>query len=345
MNAQLAPQLWDEHSTDCLASEEKRMASHPSIEEDGSSAAGDEKSIVVLATSELTPLSEVSPSTLDGIIQTLAGKSDWLQLHEAILLLRRVVVHHRELVKTQHVDVFLRPLALESDSLRSTPAKNALLACAECFEFLPRSVLERSLLTGNRPEILDVLLRRSVCEKKFLRDAAAFAVQKLANHLAGLPLLLAVAKYGSNKNAKLCGIAAWAISLSLQRLQQQQLEAGTDIRQSLTHKGGESLRVVYRALAVFRESKDASARAEATTSFQRLGELLGREALESGLKDALSGAGQTGVVARILKDAFVMAKSGKPRLVRTGSLRERMVKDATVGAGGQRTEAIVRVGN
>ncbi|EGZ14416.1 hypothetical protein PHYSODRAFT_509667 [Phytophthora sojae] len=270
--------------------EEQRQ---PSLPADSGSDTVQVADVVVLSTEELTPVPEASSASVDDSVHILTKTTtDWLQLYEAVVMLRRIVVHHSEAITTKHVEEFLRPLALECDSLRSTPSKNGLLACAECFRFLPRSVLERPLLGGAHPEVLDVLLRRSVCEKKFLRDAAATAAEELAAHLAGLPLLAAAARYGTNKNGKLCGTAAKIIALS-----------------------SESLRSVYRALAAFRESKDGTARAEATASFQRLGELLGAQELELGLKDALPGAGQAGVVARILKDAFPRTNVAKAREV------------------------------
>ncbi|KAF1775148.1 Armadillo-type fold [Phytophthora cactorum] len=294
---------------DYLEVDEHRGASLPNDE------VVDDKNVVVLTTEELTPVPDVTNDTVDDVVHVLTKSSDWQQLYEAVVMLRRVVVHHTHVITTKQVEELLRPLALGCDSLRSAPSKNALLACAECFEFLPRSTQERALLGGARPEMIDVLLRRSVCEKKFLRDAALIAAQKLATHLAGMPLLAAVARYGTNKNGKLCGTAAKVIELTLERLLQDQ--------QTLSHKGNESLKSVYRALAAFRESKDATARTEATTSFQRLGELLGTQALESGLKDALPGPGQAAVVARILKDASAKSSATKPR-AQVRSLRDRV---------------------
>ncbi|KAG7387467.1 hypothetical protein PHYPSEUDO_014115 [Phytophthora pseudosyringae] len=309
---------------DCTAMEEQREASLP---DDEAVAAADDKSLVVLSTDELTPVPDVSSATMDDIAHVLTKTLDWLELYEAVVMLRRVVVHHGEVITTKQVEELLRPLALECDSLRSAPAKNGLLACAECFEFLPRSILERPLLGGAHPQVVDVVLRRSVCEKKFLRDAASIAAQKLAAHLAGMPLLAAAARYGANKNGKVCGMAAKVIAWGLERLLQDQ--------QTLTSKGG-SLKAVYRALAAFRESRDGTARAEATTGFERLGALLGSQELELGLKDALPGAGQAGVIARILKDAFPRSNAAKAR-PRVGTLRDRVRQDTNARTGAMTT--------
>ncbi|ETK77236.1 hypothetical protein L915_16480 [Phytophthora nicotianae] len=305
---------------DCLEVEHRQA----SLPDDEAAEVVDDKNVVVLATNELTPVPDVTSVAVDDAVHVLTKSSDWQQLYEAVVMLRRVVVHHSQVITTKQVEELLRPLALECDSLRSAPSKNALLACAECFEFLPRSIQERALLGGARPEMIDVLLRRSVCEKKFLRDAALIAVQKLATHLAGMPLLAAVARYGTNKNGKLCGTAAKIIALSLDRLLKDQ--------QTLPHKGCEPLKAVYRALAAFRESKDATARIEATTSFQRLSELLGTQALESSLKEALPGAGQAGVIARILKDASAKTGVTKPR-AQVRSLRDRVRQDTNSRTG------------
>jgi len=137
-----------------------------------------------------------------------------------------------------------------------------------------------------------------------------------------------VARYGTNKNAKVCGAAAKLMAAGLLRLQQ---EPADESRQAFTCKS-EASRAVYRALAAFRESKDGTARTEATASFRRLGELLGPGQLELGLKDALPGAGHAGVVARILKDASPRTNAVQPR-ARTGSLRDRMRQDATARTG------------
>ncbi|KAH7491428.1 hypothetical protein KRP22_004827 [Phytophthora ramorum] len=300
--------------------DERREASLP-VDGDENVPVADDKSAVVLTTEELTPLAEVSSVSVDDIVHILAKSTDWLQLYDAVVTLRRVIVHHSEVISSKHIEELLRPLALECDSLRSSPSKNGLLACAECFQFLPRSMLERQLFGSAHPEVFDVLLRRSVCEKKFLRDAAAIAVDQLATHLTGLPLLAAAARYGTNKNGKLCGTAAKTIALSLLRLKQDQDGGG----QVLALKG-EPLRAVYRALAAFRESKDGTARAEATASFQRLGELLGPEELALGLKGAMPGAGQAGIVARILKDASPKSNASKAR-PRNGTLRDRVRQD------------------
>lgn len=295
------------YSEDWLEVEEQREASLPDV---------DDKNIVVLCTNELAPVLNVTSNLVDGLIHILITSTEWQELYEAMVMLRRVMVHHNEVITSNHVEKFVQPLAIASNSLRSAPSKNGLLACAECLEFVPRLVQERALLGGASFEMLDVLLRRSVCEKKFLRDAAQNAVQKLATHLAGLPLLAAVARYGSNKNGKLCGVAATIIARSLERLVQT--------HQTLSYTSSGSLDTVFRALAAFRESKDASARLGASTSFQHLSVLVGGvQALERGLRDALTGAKEAGLIACIMKDASTAGRRGKAGL-ETRSLRKRI---------------------
>ncbi|OWZ07563.1 hypothetical protein PHMEG_00020026, partial [Phytophthora megakarya] len=92
---------------DYVGTEEQREASLP---EDGSVAVVDDKSAVVTLTEDLTPVPDVSSAMVDDIVHVLAKTSDWLQLYEAVLKLRRIVVHHSEVFTTKQVEECLRPL-------------------------------------------------------------------------------------------------------------------------------------------------------------------------------------------------------------------------------------------
>lgn len=240
---------------------------------------------------------------------------------QSIIMIRRVVVHRPLAVPDASVGVMLQSLTVAGDDLRSALVKNALLALAECFEYLGRGRLEP--LVARNPEMLDMLLRRSVCEKKFLRDAAVYAVQRLVQHLACLPLVERAASYATNKNARLCANAAKIIASSLTRLTQE--EANGPIAALAQSENAEAVHVVYRALTVFREGKDSSARTQATLSFKLIGEFVGREQFEGGLKASLSRTNQQHMAARILKEVFPSAAGNDAgSQVRRGSLRDRM---------------------
>lgn len=235
------------------------------------------------------------------------------------MTLRRLIVHHSSVVEEDHVDAFLDFLILGCDNLRSALSKNALLAFAECFEFLssnPRQS-EKFLSHG---VLLDVLLRRSACEKKFLRDAAAIAVEQLVHYLASWQLMKSAGAYAKNKNGRLCGNAARVVSSSLTRLHKQHNES---IARMFAIDDGKQVRAICQALATFRGAKDKAARNESARSFRLLGEAVGKDAFEflvkSALKDQLA-------ASRIVNEVFpVSSGAADQSKARRGSLRERML--------------------
>lgn len=216
------------------------------------------------------------------------------------------------------VTALLSQLTLASDDLRSALVRNALLALAECFARLPREQVEPHL-AGDQA-LLDMLLRRCVCEKKFLRDAALLAVDQLVQHLAGVALMAGAAQFAASKNARLCGCAAGIIATSLERLVQGR--DGSDAALVAPPR-------VFQALAALREAKGSAARAQAATSFKLLAKLMGPEQFEAGLVAAL-GANAKLAVARITKEAYPSASSASTteNPVRRGSLRDRVLLES-----------------
>lgn len=238
------------------------------------------------------------------------------------MALRRVIVHHTSVIDDHHVDSFLNHLILGCDNLRSALSNNSLLAFAECFEWLGAAT-HRDKFLGHGA-LLDVLLRRASCEKKFLRDAAAYAVQQMVAFLASWQLIKSAGAYAKTKNGRLCGNAARVVSSSLLRLQKQQTKS---IGHMVTLDEGKHMRQICQALAGFHGSKDKRARLEASASFKVLGDELGQEKLEallrSSLKDQLS-------ANRIAKEAFPLKESDASHSKgRRGSLRERILLEAS----------------
>lgn len=233
-----------------------------------------------------------------------------------------MIVHHTSVIRDHHVDAFLDRLILGCDNLRSALSKNSLLAFAECFEWLSTATQREKFLSHGA--LLDTLLRRASCEKKFLRDAAACAVQQMVAFLASWPLITSAGAYAKTKNGRLCGNAARVVSSSLLRLQKQQSTSSEQLF-TLDDDGKQYLKQICQALAGFHGSKDKRARLEASASFKVLGDELGQEKLEvllkSALKDPLS-------ANRILKEVFP-PKDASHNKGRRGSLRERMLLEAS----------------
>jgi hypothetical protein len=237
---------------------------------------------------------------------------------QAIVSLRRLIVHHAFVVKDHYADEFTDLLLLGCDNLRSALSKNALLAFAECFEYLS-SDSTLSLKFLKHPALLDVLLRRASCEKKFLRDAATYAVEQMVHYLASWQLIKNAGAFAKNKNARLCGNAAKVVSSSLQRLKDQHNE---NIERILHMDGSKHMVAICQALATFRGAKDKTARNESAKCFALLGEAMGKDALDTVLSGALK---DPLTVSRIVNEVFPVPIGADHSKARRGSLRERML--------------------
>ncbi|TYZ57955.1 hypothetical protein PybrP1_002024 [[Pythium] brassicae (nom. inval.)] len=311
--------------------DEKRMAVPVGDDELGGDdwrVVEDDKSVVVLSMDELLPFDDDDggehhdarcKERLVRAIQDMREQEDWLVQHEATVVLRRIVVRHTHVIEAPHIDAFLGRLVLGCDNLRSALSKNSLLALAECFEFLGATQADKFLSQG---AVLETLLRRSACEKKFLRDAAAFAVQQMVAYLASWQLVSSAGAFASTKSGRLCGNAARVVSSSLLRLQARK---DGSITRLCEVEDGKPMRTVCHALAVFHGAKDKRARLEAAAAFKVLGEELGEERFEAAVKRALK---DPLAAARIAKDVFPPPAAAGANKARRGSLRERILLDA-----------------
>ncbi|TMW58963.1 hypothetical protein Poli38472_007108 [Pythium oligandrum] len=310
--------------------EEKRCATPV---EEQAAAVEDDRSVVILTTNELEPLENPSVEVIALAMQQLQCSDDWLVQHEAITQLRRAIVHHMSsrLTDEEYVCAFVPLLATACDNLRSALAKNALLALSECFEYLGFARLQSFLVvstavrrrsscnavSSSEPALLlDVLLRKSTCEKRFLRDAALEAVDQLIQYLASPELIACAAPYATNKNAKVVAIASKIISQSFRRL------SPSDLARFTTQEA--SLQVILAALARFRAGKESTARSESLVCLKMLGESIGNAKMEAALQLALGSDAHT--ITSILSEVFPSSKKPVSADVgRRGSLRDRMM--------------------
>lgn len=247
-----------------------------------------------------------------------------MRLLQAIVVIRRVIVHHSGLVEKEDIDAFVDKLTIACDNLRSVLAKNALLAFAECFQFIGKTQLE-SFLFRRKPSMLDVLLRRAVCEKRFLRDAATYAVNHLIRYLASIPLLTCCSEYATNKNARVCGTAAKVINGCLIQMTASPSLTVAFAQQMQSPTSETAIQHLFRALAALRTSKDSTARAEATMSIKLLAQVMGEECFAEMLNKALPDqhtASKILIQARPQADGSTRADAPDKR---RGSLRHRML--------------------
>ncbi|ETV97035.1 hypothetical protein, variant [Aphanomyces invadans] len=164
---------------------------------DGSARGCDDKAVVVLTTSELQPLENVADEV--AAMRRALQNHDWVVQYGAIETLRRAIVHHTEATLASIDQDVLRRLQDATLNLRSAMSKNALAALAECFEFAPDELAALDVAP-----VVESILNRAACEKKFLRDAADCALVKLATCVPTHRVLAALASVASSKNNKLC---------------------------------------------------------------------------------------------------------------------------------------------
>ncbi|KAJ0398060.1 hypothetical protein P43SY_009997 [Pythium insidiosum] len=285
----------------------------------------DDKAVAVLTTEELSPLDDLSHDVLEVALQNAAHEDDWLQQHEAVVTLRQIVVHHPSLLGPPHITRLIPVLVAASDSLRSALSKNALLGLAESLKFLSTEQLRRFLAplstkrsaSSDSGALLDVLLRRATCEKRFLRDAAVFAVEQAITYQATPELLASAALYADNKSAKVVALASRILAQGLLRLKTTSHSSLQPIVEDRL-----LLATLCQALASFRVGKDSIARQESLACFCALGELLGKTQLEATLQSALPD--QPHDVAAIMGDVFA-ASQPRSQGGRRGSLRDRVL--------------------
>ncbi|EQC36450.1 hypothetical protein SDRG_05905 [Saprolegnia diclina VS20] len=220
----------------------KSAAILPPTHTAGDDILDEDKGAIVLATHELRPLKHPR----DDVAAALRAidDADWYVQYEAIETFRRALVHHAP-TAGPHLGDVLDIVSAASLNLRSATSKNALLALAECFEFGDVSALP--LL-----HVVQALMKRAACEKKFLRDAATLAIGKLTTYAPTWPVLVALAAYSSSKSAKLVTAACNGTMLCLL---QMQVDA--------TILNPTQIVEVLPALARFRNGKDAKAREDA----------------------------------------------------------------------------------
>ncbi|OQS06146.1 hypothetical protein THRCLA_01791 [Thraustotheca clavata] len=207
----------------------------------------DDKSANVLVTQDLKPL-DTPEEAITSALLSIASEN-WFVQYEAIEIFRRALVHHSSLA-APHLANVLDVLQDASMNLRSTTSKNALLALAECFEYTNEEVK-----TFDLQHVIEAIMKRAACEKRFLRDAATLCLKNLATFVHTFPVLCTFTGFSTNKNSKLVTAAANATSLCLLHMQLE----------------GESLRVhqiseILPGIAQFQNGKDAKAREDATRS-------------------------------------------------------------------------------
>ncbi|CAK4671080.1 hypothetical protein LEN26_015436 [Aphanomyces euteiches] len=270
----------------------------------------DDKAIVVLSTAELLPLETDVDDELYSMSRDIHS-SDWLVQYNAIECFRRGLVHHAHEASEYFPEV-VDAIQAASLNLRSAMSKNALLAFAETFEYAPDVASQ-----VNCRLVVDALLKRAACEKKFLRDAADYALAKMASCAPSTSILLACASVADSKSGKLGAAGCNATVLCLQEMQ----------RRSMTLDNAESGGKLVQQLVKFRSGKDVKTREDALRGCTITSHLVG--GIDAYDKLVTSSVSSKTVAIKLIADTK-MALSGRAlsKTPSTGSssqgLRERL---------------------
>ena len=174
-------------------------------EEEKENAAAIEK-VVVLETAEIIPAE--NPTLECGSIQANIDHPNWLVQYETIDSIRRLVVHNFESLKPA-LEIVLPFLRKGAESLRSAQSRNALLALQELFKFAGAGNV--SVLLCGIDKTVDVILIKSVSDKRFIAVAGVNALHQIGNSVPSIQLLSALLKHADSKSIKVLtqvGIAA-----------------------------------------------------------------------------------------------------------------------------------------
>lgn len=222
-------------------------------------------------------------------------QQQWYVEYQAIESARRLMIFHPDLIlQGPGLAKILRLLDQSAENLRSAVAKNALWGYHEAFALLwrwveecpvntrtrslekeqprtslleeeqkPRNVqtspsLSSSLVELIRPS-LAIVLKRAVCEKRFLQTVATKALDSLVVHP---DLILEFATYARHGNPKVVAKASILVSQCLRQV--SHLTLMFDIKQ---------IEVLVEAVLDFRQSKDPRGRAAAKASMDQLRKL------------------------------------------------------------------------
>jgi len=147
-----------------------------------------------------------SAPTAAEIASVLKGlqSADWSTRFDSITSLRRLVVHHPSSLGTTHTKALVRDLKSELNSLRSSLAKNALMALADIFG---SGVMAR-LWEAELEQLAPSMLKRAGESSGFLREEAHRALLAMLSSCSDrftLPLLLNAAATGT-KNIKIMAV-------------------------------------------------------------------------------------------------------------------------------------------
>lgn len=232
--------------------------------------------------------------------------SDWLTQYENVDSLRRLCIHHYS-VLVPKIPLVLPFLQNSVESLRSAQSRNALFAVSELYKF--SKLGQRSALLVNIDRTVDVVLTKSVNDKRFLAIAGSKALANIAKAVPCYSLFASFLRHSGNKSAKRLSQVANGAKLCLDGM-----KAGGDIKETKLEK-------VIKAIVQLETGRSTEARKPAQAMMVTLYNSHDKTSFRLAMKKVLSSNDYERVVRLIEKNKN--KQNGKPR---KASLKELMMQ-------------------
>lgn len=152
--------------------------------------------VEVLSTEEIEPSS--NPEEDLALVAEHANCSEWADQYGCIDAVRRLCLHHKEMLGEEKLKDIFSLLVSGVSNLRSSMTRNALLCLREMLNqgFGPQ-------MKESMPEICSVLLQRMVGDKKFICDACSAAMDVAVDSEVVSDVLAALLPNVNSKNPEI----------------------------------------------------------------------------------------------------------------------------------------------
>mmetsp|Transcript_21087 Transcript_21087/g.26922 ORF Transcript_21087/g.26922 Transcript_21087/m.26922 type:complete len:418 (+) Transcript_21087:156-1409(+) len=129
-----------------------------------------------------------------------SGTKSWIEQYEAVDSIRRLAIHHKDIL-APHLPKIVPFLQNGVGSLRSAMCRNTLFAVAEVYHHLANR--HASALRVGIDKTIEVVLAKSINDKRFIATAGIAAAEEIASSVASFKTLFSFLSHSNSKSAKM----------------------------------------------------------------------------------------------------------------------------------------------
>jgi hypothetical protein len=272
--------------------------------------------MVVFEDAELWPFSSTEEARTEfyDCCKLHTNTTVWAEQYEAVVVIRRVVLHHAEVIRSSPANVkeAVNAALLGAEALRSCRVRNGIMClralltnCSDVLSFADSSSSSSTsaALASHCERIVGCLLTKSGGGPRFIVELALNALLQQGVSCVP-PLSLAIALFPAlcHRNPEIAGNAILALVASVRRL-----DAG--VLSDTAEEGMQRLKEVVQGLALALNAKRAKAKDEAKAALKTIKATMGDAHFEALMNMHLS-ASQIGEVTRLLNAASTATTPG-----------------------------------